>query len=110
MQIRELDLKELYTAYEVVSELYENLSYNEFEDLIYEMRYMEYKMIGIFEREALISYAGVAVLTTLKEKRHLRVFDFVTSKKQDVQKYDAILKEYLQDYARVAMCDKVLYE
>jgi len=61
MQIRELDLKELLTAYEVVSQLRTSLSYKEFEDLIYDMRDMEYKMIGIMDGETLITYAGVAV-------------------------------------------------
>ena len=41
MQIRELDLKELPEAYEVLSQLRCELSYDEFEDLIYEMRHKD---------------------------------------------------------------------
>ena len=37
MQIRELDLKELYMVYETVSQLRTELSYQEFEDLIYDI-------------------------------------------------------------------------
>jgi len=108
MQIREMDLKELESAYAVVSQLRE-LSYKEFEDLIYDMRYMEYKMIGVFEKEQLITYAGVCIQTTLKDKRHLRVFDFITDKNEDVLKYDKIMIEYLNDYAKVGMCEKVIF-
>ena len=110
MQIREISLKELYTAYDVVCELYDSLSYEEFEDLIYDMKHMEYKMFGIFEKDTLLTYAGASIQTTLADKRHLRVFDFVTSKKYDKSKYDEIMKEYLDDYAKVAMCQKVKYE
>ena len=109
MQIRELDLKELYTVYDVLKQLHTSLSYKEFEDLIYEMRHMEYKMIGILEGDKLITYAGVCIQTTFKNKRHLKVFDFITDEKYDSKKYDEIMKEYLDDYARTGMCESVVY-
>ncbi|MDQ1337990.1 MAG: hypothetical protein QG617_957 [Campylobacterota bacterium] len=65
MQIRELDLKELLSAYDAVSQLRTTLTYDEFEDLIYEMRSMEYKMFGIMDGEKLIAYAGAAIQTNL---------------------------------------------
>ena len=69
MQIRELDLKELDTIYEVLSQLRRELSYKEFEDLIYDMRHMEYKMIGVMDGERLITYAGVSIQTNLYHRR-----------------------------------------
>ena len=109
MQIRELDLKELESVYDVLKQLYTKLTYKEFEDLIYDMRYMDYKMLGVFEQDILISYAGVSILTTLKNKRHLKVFDFYTDRKYDVLKYDKIMKGYLDDFAKVGMCEKVIF-
>lgn len=109
MQIREISLKELDTAYEIVKEIY-TISYKEFEDLIYDMRYMEYKMIGIFEKDIIISYAGIAIQTTLKDKRFLKVFEFKTKTCFNQTKYNAILQDYLDDYARMAMCTKVIFE
>ena len=108
MQIRELDLKEIYSVYDLISEIYTELSYEEFEDLIYDMRYMDYKMIGIFEKGLLVTYAGVCIQTTLKDKRHLKVFDFITSSKYDNIKYNKIMQEYLVDFANVAMCKKIV--
>jgi len=109
MQIRELDLKELYTVYEVLSQCYSELSYKEFEDLVYDMRHMDYKMIGIFDNDELVTYAGVTIMTTFKDNRHLKVFELVTDKKYDALKYDTMMREYLNDYARTAMCEKVLF-
>lgn len=109
MQIREMDLTELYSAYELVSQLYETLSYEEFEDLVYDMRHIEYKMIGIFEKEKLISYAGVTIQTSLYYKRHLHVSDFFTDFEFLSKKYDLMLLEYLYDYARMGMCERVLF-
>lgn len=108
MQIREIDLKELESVYPVISQL-RDLTYKEFEDLIYDMRYMDYKMIGVFEKDKLISYAGVCIQTTLKDRRHLRVFDFISDKDEDVKKYDKILLEYLDDFAKVGMCEQVIF-
>lgn len=108
MQIRELDLKELYTAYEVVSQLRTDLSYEDYEDLIYDMRHMEYKMIGIMEGETLVTYAGVAVQTNLYHKRHLYVYDLVTDEKQRGKRYGTMMLEYLVDYSKMAMCEKIV--
>ena len=109
MQIRELDLKELYTVYDIVSQLHTQLSYKEFEDLIYDMRHMDYKMIGIVESGELITFAGVSIQTTLTNKRHLKVFELVTNKEYDPIKYDKMMKNYLEDYAKMGMCESVVY-
>lgn len=108
MQIRELDLKELYTAYDVLSQLRTELSYKEFEDLIYEMRHMEYKMFGIMNGEKLITFAGVAVQTNFYYKRHLYIFDLVTDEKFRGQKYGNMMLEYLNDYAKTNMCENIV--
>lgn len=108
MQIRELDLKELDIAYELVSQLRTELTYKEFEDLIYDMRHIEYKMIGIFKNEKLITYTGVAVQTNLYHKRHLYVYDLVTDSDFREQGYGKMILDYLLDYSRVAMCETIV--
>ena len=108
MQIRELDLKELQMAYEVLCELRTTLSYNEFEDLIYDMRSMEYKIFGIMDEEKLITYAGVAIQTNLYDKRHLFIFDLVTSKEYRGVGYGKMMLEYLGDYAKMGMCKNIV--
>ncbi|QOY54126.1 GNAT family N-acetyltransferase [Candidatus Sulfurimonas marisnigri] len=108
MQIRELDLKELYTAYEVVCQLRTELTYKEFEDLIYDMRSIDYKMIGIFDVDELITYTGVAVSTNLYHKRHLYVYDLVTDVKHRNKGYAKMMLEYLHDYAKMGMCKNIV--
>ncbi len=108
MQIRELNLKELYTAYDVLKQLRPKLSYEEFEDLIYDMRHMKYKMFGIMNREKLITYAGVAIQTNLYDKRHLYIFDLVTDVKYTAEDYDKMMLEYLMDYSKTCMCEKIV--
>ena len=108
MQIREMTLKELYTVYELLKQLRQELSYDEFEDLIYDMRYMEYKMIGIFEKDQLICYAGVAVQTNLYHKRHLYIYDLVTDITMRSKGYGKMMLEYLRDYAKMAACEHLV--
>jgi len=108
MQIRELDLKELYTAYDVLVQLRDELSYKEFEDLIYDMRHIEYKMFGIMQRETLITFAGVSVQTNLYDKRHLFVYDLVTDKEYRGHGYARMMLEFLEDFARTCMCEKIV--
>ena len=108
MQIRELNLKELFSVYEVLSQLRDELSYDEFEDLVYEMRHIDYKMIGVFERDVLITYAGVAVSTNFYHKRHLFVFDLVTDEKYRAKGYGKMMLDYLNDYAKMAACENLV--
>lgn len=108
MQIREMNLKELDRVYEILSQLRERLSYDEFEDLIYDMRHMDYKMIGLLERGELICFAGVAVQTNFYHKRHLYIFDFVTDKEYRNKGYGELMLEYLVDYAKTAMCENLV--
>lgn len=108
MQIREMDLKELYEIYEVVKQLRNELSYKAFEDIVYDMRHMEYKMFGILERGELITFAGVAVQTNLYHKRHLYVFDLVTDEKMRFLGYGKMMLSFLEDYAKTAMCENLV--
>jgi len=108
MQIREMDLKELDVIYELLSQLRQTLSFKEFDDLVYDMRHMDYKMIGLFQRSELITYAGVAVQTNFYHKRHLYIFDLVTDSKYRGQKFGKEMLDYLEVYAKTAMCENIV--
>ena len=103
MQIRQLSLKELEEIYPLIQKLYP-LSYGEFEDLIYEMR-EEYIMLGIFDEDELVCFSGVKIVTSLQHKRHLQVLDFTTKE----ERYETLMLRYLKDYAKTAMCQKILF-
>ena len=92
----------------MLKQLRPTLSYKEFEDLIYDMRHMEYKMFGIVDGEELITYAGVAVQTNLYHKRHLYIFDLVSDEKYRSRGYGKMMLEYLEDYAKTCMCENIV--
>ena len=103
-----MTLKELDVVYEVLVQLRPALSFKEFDDLVYDMREMNYKMIGLFERGKLITYAGVAVQTNFYHKRHLYVFDLVTDKEYRSKNYGYEMLDYLEVYAKTAMCENIV--
>ena len=107
MQTRELALSELETAYDVLKELRTDLSYDEFEDLVYAMRHQEYKMYGIFESEELVTYAGVSVQVNLYWKRHLFIYDLVTKASHRGRGYGKEMMLYLNDIAKMFQCERV---
>ncbi len=108
MQIREMNLKELEVIYEVLKQLRVELSFKEFDDLVYDMRHMEYKMIGLFQRGELITFAGVAVQTNFYHKRHLYIYDLVTDEKFRGEGHGVNMLEYLESYAKTAMCESLV--
>lgn len=107
MQIRELALTELDVAYDVVKELRTQLSYDEYEDLVYGMRHQEYKIYGIFERGELVTYAGVSVQVNLYWKRHLFVYELVTRSSHRGRGYGREMLNYLRDIARMFQCERI---
>ena len=107
MQTREINLTELETAYDVIKELRTELSYEEFEDLVYAMRHQEYKMYGLFNGEELITYAGVSVQVNLYWKRHLFVYDLVTKASHRSRGYGKEMLIYLHDIARMFQCEHI---
>jgi GNAT superfamily N-acetyltransferase len=107
MQTREIRLTELFDAYEVVRELRSELSYDEFEDLVYAMRHQEYRMYGLFDSETLITYAGVSVQVNLYWKRHLFVYDLVTRSSHRGSGYGKEMLTYLGDIARMFRCERI---
>lgn len=108
MQIRKLELEELQTAWELVKQLRKNLDYESFEDLVYEMRSRNYTMFGIFEKEQLITYAGVVIQTNLYHKRHLFIDEFVTHQDFRSCGYGKMMLEYLEDFAKMAACENIV--
>jgi len=100
MQIREISLKELYGAYELVKKI-RDITYDEFEDLVYEMK-DSYIMIGVFDKNNLLAYAGVSIVTSLKDKRHIRVYDLTFLDEKSLKE----LKNYLEDYAKISMAKR----
>ena len=103
-----MNLKELDVIYEVLKQLRVTLSFKEFDDLIYDMKHMDYKMIGLFQRGELVTFAGVAVQTNFYHKRHLYIYDLVTDEKYRGKKYGLEMLEYLEVYAKTAMCSALV--
>jgi len=108
MQIRELNLKELDIVWEVLSQLRVAIEYDEFENLIYDMRDKEYKMFGVFDGGELVCYSGAYIQTNLYHKRHLFVDDLVTYDSVRSRGYGEAMIEYLSNYAKVAGCERLV--
>jgi GNAT superfamily N-acetyltransferase len=107
MQIRELALTELDTAYDVVRELRSHLDYDAYETLVYEMRHQEYKIYGLFENDTMITYAGVCVQVNLYWGRHLYIHELVTRETHRSRGYGKEMLGYLEDVGRMFGCERV---
>ena len=109
MQIREIQLTELHLAYEILQYKKNDIDYKEFEDLIYEMRKENYKILTIIEKDIPISYAGVKIETSLLYKKHLHVYELLTIQTKDKMQYDLEMLSYLIDYAKMNMCKNIVF-
>lgn len=109
MQIREIELTELYLAYQIFKQHIQNLTYKEYEDLIYEMIKENYKIILILDNEKPITYAGIKIETNLSEKKHIHIYEFYTDKNENKRYYDEQMFSYIKEYAKIHMCKSILF-
>ena len=108
MQIREIKLTELYTAYEILKSQKKDMEYKEYEDLVYEMIKENYKILSIIDKEKAITYAGIKIQTDLTYKRHLYVNELITDTKENSSYYNKEMLSYLIDYARINQCKNIV--
>lgn len=104
MQIRELSLKELDIAYSIITKEYNDLSYNEFEDLIYEMQSENYKMIALLQMGEIKGFVGLKIKTNIRYKRYLEIDDYIVENPNEDE-----ISRYLLDYAKMAACTHIYY-
>ena len=109
MQIREIQLKELNLAYEIIKQDIKNLTFKEYEDLIYQMVKEDYKIILLIDEEKPITYAGIKIETSLLDKRHICVHELTTDKSENRGYYENQMLSYLVDYAKINMCTSILF-
>ena len=108
MQIREISLQELDSAFELVRHLRTNLDYDTFEDRVYAMRHQEYTMTGIFEQGELVCFAGYSVLVNLAHGRHLFLFDLITHPQMRSRGYGKEMLLYLRDQGKIKQCERIV--
>lgn len=108
MQIREIQLIELTLAYEIIKQHMKDLTYKEYEDLIYQMVKENYRIILLVDQEKPIIYAGIKIETNLLEKKHIHIYELITDKSKDKDYYENKMLSYLVDYAKINMCTSVL--
>ena len=108
MQLRTLTLDELHSAYALVRTRYD-IDEQHFEDRIYEMRKENYIMVGAFEQDELVAYAGVAPTSSLAYGRSLYIHDIIVANGYDFDKYEAHLLLYLKDIAKIYGCEQLLF-
>ncbi|WP_345993705.1 GNAT family N-acetyltransferase [Sulfurimonas sp. HSL-1716] len=109
MQIREIILTELYTAYEILQHEKEEISYKEFEDLVYEMKKENYKIITLIDDNRATTYAGIKIETNLKYKKHLHIYELISIKDKKNLQYTMEMLSYLIDFAKMNLCKNILF-
>lgn len=109
MQIREIQLSELLTAYEILKYEKKDISYKEFEDLVYEMIKENYKIITIIEKDKAVTYAGIKIETNLSYKKHLHVYELITNINENSFYYNDEMISFLIDYAKMNLCKNIVF-
>ena len=108
LEFRELDLKELPTAYPIVRELRTELESAEFEKLyVAANRADSYRLVGAFENGECIGVIGFRVLHDLVHGRHFYIDDLVVSQEHRSRGIGAKLLQYAEETAARADCRKL---
>ncbi|MCP8970595.1 GNAT family N-acetyltransferase [Ectobacillus ponti] len=107
--MKELRTKaEVQSSYPVMAELCGHLSEKEYVQRVADMQGDGYRLFGLYEREELVSLAGVAIRMDLFNGRHLWVYELVTAGKHRSKGYGHVLVQQLEEFASENGCSKVV--
>jgi GNAT superfamily N-acetyltransferase len=108
MDIREAVTKQEWEqAYQLLIELRTDLSKEEFTHLLKDMRAEGYRVFCLYEGEKAVSLAGVIIRTNFYAKRHLFVYDLVTSSSVRSKGYGRKLLQFIENWGKEQDCETV---
>ncbi|EDL66138.1 Acetyltransferase [Bacillus sp. SG-1] len=108
MDIREaVTEQEWEEAYQLLSELRTDLSKEEFNLLLKDMRAEGYRVFCLYDEGRVVSLVGIIIRTNFYAKRHLFVYDLVTSTSVRSKGYGRELLRYVEEWGRKHNCETV---
>ncbi|WP_421378792.1 GNAT family N-acetyltransferase [Bacillus salacetis] len=108
MEIKEAVLEQEWDkAYELLKELRTDLSKVEFTHLLRDMRSEGYRVFCLYEAEDIVSLAGVIIRTNFYAKRHVFVYDLVTSSSARSMGYGRKLLQFVEKWGKEQGCETV---
>lgn len=110
MQIRQMNLHELGSAFELIALLHPDLSFEQFESRIYAMRQQNLQLYAIYENDTLVCVALSCVLVSIRLGRYWHLFEFITHPQWRFRGYGRAMLGYLRDQARVLGCERMVVE
>ncbi|WP_409250984.1 GNAT family N-acetyltransferase [Bacillus sp. SCS-153A] len=108
MEIREaVTEQEWEQAYQLLFELRTDLSREEFNLLLKDMRTEGYKVFCLYDSGRIVSLAGVIIRTNFYAKRHLFVYDLVTTSSGRSKGYGKKLLRYVEEWGKEQECETI---
>ena len=110
--ISELTTKQqMLTTYQLVNEMYKNISFADFSCKITEMiKISNYKMVAGYYQEELVVVSGYWVALMLYCGKYLQLSNFVTSQNQRSKGFGSQVLLYLQEKAITLQCNKIVLD
>jgi GNAT superfamily N-acetyltransferase len=97
-------------AFPVLVQLRDGLTEETYLEYLQEMQDEGYRLFALYEDEAIVSLAGVAVRTNFYNGRHLFVYDLVTRADRRSMGYGTQLMDFVTEWARDRDCESVTLE
>ncbi|MGM0845313.1 MAG: GNAT family N-acetyltransferase [Bacillota bacterium] len=106
MEIREaVSEQEWKQVYQLLIELRTDLGAEEFSELLKSMRVEGYRVFGLYDREELVSLAGVIIRTNFYAARHVFIYDLVTKSSARSKGYGRQLLQFIEEWGQEQGCE-----
>lgn len=97
-------------AFSVLVQLRQDLTEQQYLDLLREMHEDGYRLFALFDGDEIVTVAGVGVRTNFYNGRHLFVYDLVTRDGRRSEGYGGRMMRFLEDWARERDCESLTLE
>ena len=103
--------KQMLTTYELVNQMYKNISATDFSYKITEMiKLNNYKMVAGYYQQELVVVSGYLISLMLYCGKYLQLSNFITSQKHRSKGFGSQILQHLQEKAISLQCNKIVLD
>jgi GNAT superfamily N-acetyltransferase len=99
---------ELYQAYNLLLEIREEQSFDDFCTMFYFMQEDSYRMIGLYEDTTLISVSNIKIDSSTYYGKYIYLYDLVTTKNKRSMGYGKKMINYITSLAMAYKCKNIV--
>ena len=111
MQLKELTtIIEMFSQFEIITQLYPNISKEKYESYLQEMIPHNYKQLAVFENEVCVALTGFWTGTKLWSGKYIEIDNFIVHENHRMKGLGKMMTDYIDQKAKELVCTMIVLD